>query len=91
VERARAALDLDAIEQNAVTVAGDEMTLDLSGSSPQTPGCLNCGLAQTISGARLAFKFLFNPDVPVIVPWTILNVGQHRPPAACTRSIYPLF
>jgi N-methylhydantoinase B len=49
----------------AVTVAGDEITIDLSGSSAQTPGCLNCGLAQTISGARLAFKFLFNPDVPV--------------------------
>ncbi|MBM3678606.1 MAG: hydantoinase B/oxoprolinase family protein [Actinobacteria bacterium] len=48
-----------------VTVAGDELVLDLTGSSPQTPGCLNCGLAQTISGARLAFKFLFNPDVPV--------------------------
>jgi N-methylhydantoinase B len=49
----------------AVTVAGDSMTLDLSGSSRQTPGCMNCGLAQTISGARLAFKFLFNPDIPV--------------------------
>jgi N-methylhydantoinase B len=49
----------------AITVHGDELTLDLSGSSRQTPGCLNCGLAQTISGARLAFKFLFNPEVPV--------------------------
>jgi N-methylhydantoinase B len=49
----------------AITVRGDEMMLDLSGSSRQTPGCLNCGLAQTISGARLAFKFLFNPEVPV--------------------------
>src|SRR5581483_1509797 len=38
---------------------------DLRGSSPQTPGCLNCGLAQAISGARLAFKFLFNPHAPV--------------------------
>jgi N-methylhydantoinase B len=49
----------------AVTVSGEQVTLDLAGSSPQTPGCLNCGLAQTISGARLAFKFLFNPEVPV--------------------------
>jgi len=47
-----------------ITVIEDEMTLDLRGSSPQTPGAVNCGLAQTISAARLAFKFLLNPKVP---------------------------
>jgi N-methylhydantoinase B len=80
----------------AVTVEGDAMTLDLSGSSPQTPGCLNCGLAQTISGARLAFKFLFNPDVPV-TGGTFRNltvvaeegsVFDAREPAAC-QYYYP--
>ena len=30
-----------------VTVSGDEMHVSLEGSSPQTPGCLNCGLQQT--------------------------------------------
>lgn len=80
----------------AVTVAGDEMTIDLAGSSPQTPGCMNCGMAQTISGARLAFKFLFNPDVPVtggtFQNLTVLaeeaSIFDAREPAAC-QYYYP--
>jgi N-methylhydantoinase B len=79
-----------------VTVAGDAMRLDLAGSSPQTPGCMNSGLAQTISGARLAFKFLFNPDVPVtggtFRNLTVLapegSVFDAREPAAC-QYYYP--
>jgi N-methylhydantoinase B len=79
-----------------VVVEGDELTIDLTGSSPQTPGCLNCGLAQTISGARLAYKFLFNPDVPV-TGGTFRNlrvvadegsVFDAREPAAC-QYYYP--
>lgn len=80
----------------SIEVTGDEIVLDLTGSSPQTPGCLNCGLAQTISGARLAFKFLFNPDVPV-TGGTFRNltvvaepgsVFDAREPAAC-QYYYP--
>jgi N-methylhydantoinase B len=79
-----------------VTVTGEELVLDLSGSSPQTPGCLNCGLAQTISGARLAFKFLFNPEVPVtggtFRNLTVIaepgSVFDAREPAAC-QYYYP--
>ncbi|MCY4103851.1 MAG: hydantoinase B/oxoprolinase family protein [bacterium] len=48
-----------------VTVEGDEMVLDLDGSSPQTPGCMNCGFAQTVAAACLAYKLLINPEVPV--------------------------
>ncbi len=81
-----------------VTVAGDEMTIDLAGSSPQTPGCMNCGMAQTISAARLAYKFLFNPDVPVTgghVPepepsWPTSDPcstpGSRRPASTTTRT-----
>jgi N-methylhydantoinase B len=47
-----------------VTVSGEAMTLDLRGSSKQTPGSVNCGYAQTVSAAKLAFKFLVNHDVP---------------------------
>lgn len=79
-----------------VTVTGDEMTIDLAGSSPQTPGCMNCGMAQTISAARLAYKFLFNPDVPVtggtFQNLTVLaderSVFDAREPAAC-QYYYP--
>jgi len=47
-----------------VTIAGSDLYVDLAGSAPQTSGCLNCGFAQTVSAARLAFKFLVNPDLP---------------------------
>lgn len=47
-----------------ITVAGDQMVLDLRGSSPQTPGSVNCGFAQTVSAAKLAFKFIINPEIP---------------------------
>jgi N-methylhydantoinase B len=44
-----------------VTIDGTNLEIDLTGSSPQCPGCTNCGLPQTISAARLAYKFLINP------------------------------
>ncbi len=43
---------------------GSDIYIDLTGSAPQTSGCLNCGFAQTVSAAKLAFKFLVNPDMP---------------------------
>jgi N-methylhydantoinase B len=55
-----------------VTVAGSDFYIDLTGSSPQRQGCTNCGVAQTISGARLAYKFLINPHHPP-------NGGHFRP------------
>jgi N-methylhydantoinase B len=46
-----------------VVISGSDIHLDLTGSSRQTGGCLNSGLSQTVSAARLAFKFLINPEV----------------------------
>ncbi len=79
-----------------VTVSGEEIELDLAGSSPQTPGCMNCGFSQTISAARLAFKFLINPDIPVTggtfrnlkVTAPPRSVFDAREPAAC-QYYYP--
>ena len=79
-----------------VTVEGDEMILDLDGSSPQTPGCMNCGFAQTVAAARLAYKLLINPDVSVTAG-TFRNLSllapeasifDAREPAAC-QYYYP--
>lgn len=80
----------------SVEVAGDEMHVDLAGSSPQTPGCMNCGFAQTIAAARLAFKFLINPEVDVTagtfrnlkVTSPEATVFDAREPAAC-QYYYP--
>ena len=79
-----------------VTIDGDEMRLDLRGSSRQTPGCVNCGLAQTIAAARLAFKFVVNPNMPVTAGsfrnFTVItderSVFDAREPAAC-QYYYP--
>jgi N-methylhydantoinase B len=48
-----------------ITVDGQEMVVDLDGSSEQTHGPVNCGFAQTISAVRVGFKLLINPDRPV--------------------------
>jgi len=74
-----------------VRVEGDQLTIDLEGSSEKTPGAVNCGFAQTVSGARLAYRFLVNPEAPVTAG-TFRNLHvQARPglvfhaqePAAC--------
>lgn len=49
----------------AVTVSGDRMTIDLTGSGPPTAGSVNSPFPGTVAGARLAYKCLINPDVPV--------------------------
>lgn len=48
-----------------IEVAGDSMTIDLSGSAEMQAGPVNCGFAQTISACRVAFKLLINPERPV--------------------------
>ena len=80
----------------AIDIEGDTIRLDLDGSSGQTPGCMNCGYAQTVAAARLAFKFLINPEVDVTAG-TFRNleisapersVFDAREPAAC-QYYYP--
>jgi N-methylhydantoinase B len=48
-----------------ITVQGSEIAVDTHGSSWQRPGCTNCGLIQTLSAIRLAYKFLIRPDLGV--------------------------
>jgi N-methylhydantoinase B len=66
-----------------VKVEGSDIYLDLTGSAAQTGGCLNSGFSQTVSAARLAFKFLINPDVPP-TGGTFRNLHVYAPP----RSIF---
>ncbi len=46
----------------ALTVEGDRLTVDLSGTSGPVAGSVNCGASQTISLLRLAYKTMINPD-----------------------------
>ena len=48
------------------------MTIDLTGSDDARRGPVNCGEAQAISAARVAYKLLINPDNPP-------NGGAFRP------------
>src|SRR5699024_1407846 len=48
-----------------LTVSGEHLTIDLTGSSHQRQGMSNCGSAQTVSACRVAFKHLIGPDSPV--------------------------
>ncbi|MGH9324701.1 MAG: hydantoinase B/oxoprolinase family protein [Vicinamibacteria bacterium] len=75
-----------------VTVAGDEMTIDTTGSAPQCKGNVNCGFPNTVSAARLALAFLFPSDRPEVnhgsfLPLRVVaepgSVFAAREPAAC--------
>ena len=61
-------LDDDGIGKDPVkvaltlTVKGDALTVDLTGSSGPVPGSVNCGARQTESLLRLAYKTMINPD-----------------------------
>jgi N-methylhydantoinase B len=81
-----------------VTVSGGAMEIDLDGSSLQTRGPVNCGFAQTISAARVAFKLLVNPsrsvDGGTFKTLTIKapegSIFRAQEPAACQWYFTPL-
>ncbi len=56
-----------------VEVKGDEMTVDLSGVSPQVAGPYNSGATAGRSASEVAFKFL---TTPLLLP---INEGSFRP------------
>lgn len=75
----------------SVTIAGDLMTVDWTGSSPEVPGAINCPSAFVKSAVHLIVKCISNTDIPnfegflrpleIILPeGTIVNP---LPPAAC--------
>lgn len=82
----------------AVTIKGEDMTIDLDGSSKQALGPINCGFAQTISACRVAFKLLVNPKRPVdggtFKTLTIKapegSIFRAQEPAACQWYFTPL-
>ncbi|MEZ4624578.1 MAG: hydantoinase B/oxoprolinase family protein [Thermomicrobiales bacterium] len=81
-----------------VTIENDRMTMDLTGSNPRVRGNVNCGRAQSISGCRVAFKTLVNPDVPVtggtFAPLDVIvedgTIFAAENPAACQFYFSPL-
>jgi len=72
----------------AVTVAGDEVTFDFTGTDPQTPGFVNAPFASTASAVMLTFLMLINPDIPhndgIVRPISIVN-----PEGSFLNAAYP--
>jgi N-methylhydantoinase B len=77
-----------------VTVAGSDVTVDLSESSPQVRGGMNCPYAVTVAAAFYAIKVLTDPENPpnsgcyrpievIATPGSVLNP---RPPAPVVAS-----
>jgi N-methylhydantoinase B len=74
----------------AVTIAGDEVAIDFTGTSPQHDGNLNCPLSVARSACFYVVRVLVDPDVPAsggaFAPVTVTAPGgclvNARPPAA---------
>jgi N-methylhydantoinase B len=74
-----------------VTVAGDELTVDLAGSSPQVKGAINSTLSYIKSGVYFTVRTLMDSDVPnnagffrpIHVKAELGSIANPKPPAAC--------
>jgi N-methylhydantoinase B len=74
----------------ALTIRGDELELDFTGTSPQHAGNLNCPLAVTRSACFFVVRCLTDPDAPAsggaFVPVSVVapegSLVNARPPAA---------
>jgi N-methylhydantoinase B len=55
-----------------VIVDGTDITIDLSGSSPQVRGPVNCPYGYTVTTCRFALKRVLTPELPA-------SSGEHRP------------
>ena len=78
VYRARSEIEGDGVKDEdigisvAVTIAGDEMTIDFAGTAGAVEGNVNCPLAVTRSACYFALRTLLPPDVPA-------NAGAYAP------------
>jgi N-methylhydantoinase B len=72
----------------SVTVKGDEVTFDFTGTDPQTPGFVNAPFSSTASAVMLTFLMLINPDIPhndgIVRPIRIVN-----PEGSFLNAAYP--
>ena len=71
-------IDADGVNNKAifvkatVTIQDEDITVDLTGSSPTVDGPVNFPLAGTCSGVYFGLKFFLDPDAPP-------NAGMYRP------------
>lgn len=73
----------------SVTVAGDEMTIDLSEVSPQVAGYFNSGATAGRSAAQVAFKCLTSPGLFPVNAGSFRPVKVHLPPGRVVSATKP--
>lgn len=100
VYRGTATLDHDAVQKDkllkvqvTVTVDGERIKFDFTGTDPQVPSYVNATLAATQSVTLLSFLMLINPDIPhneglvapteLVVPEGCLLNAKAPAPSAC--------
>jgi N-methylhydantoinase B len=74
-----------------VTLGEGEVTVDFTGTAPQSGGAVNASFSQTLSGVMYAIRCLVDPSIPMNegcfrVIHTVLPAGSlvnPNPPAAC--------
>jgi N-methylhydantoinase B len=71
-----------------VTIAGDRATVDLRGSAPQVPGCVNCPRAVALSAAYYCFACLLDEGVP-LNGGCFRNVDVLTTPGTVCHAEYP--
>jgi N-methylhydantoinase B len=72
-----------------VTVQGSELSVDFTGSDPQTQGAGgNCAWAGTVSAVRLAIKCLTDPDLPGN-QGCYRPIKVHAPKGTCVNPLSP--
>lgn len=77
--------------QAQVVVAGDGITVDFTGTSPQVPAAINCPIAMIRSATYCAIRCVTSPDIPncegYMRPVTVVapegSIVNPLPPAAC--------
>lgn len=83
----------------AVTVADGSITLDFTGTDPQSRGAINSSFSQTLSGVIFAVRCFVDPSIPMndgcfIPVETILPLGSivsPEAPAACGGRVVTVF
>jgi N-methylhydantoinase B len=80
----------------AVTIAGSEVTIDLTGSADEQMAAVNCPLGYTLTTCRFALKRLTTPELPASSgeqrPLTVIapegSIFNPRPPAGSFIGAY---
>ncbi|MFD0854006.1 hydantoinase B/oxoprolinase family protein, partial [Actinomadura adrarensis] len=71
-----------------ITVAGDRIAFDFTGSSPQTPGYVNAPLAVTLSSVMITFFMLAGTEIPHN-DGIMRCIDVHVPEGTFLNCVYP--